>query len=137
MSGISRTGTSSYMICTSSTRPASPSEGQMIFETDTDRLLFYDSSTWQHYTAPGAVVQTVYTRSDTRTTYASNTTGNGTTITELNVTIAPRYSNSIIIVNWMINGEIHQDNVFLIHKDGALQTNPAGYNTSSGNVRYS
>lgn len=33
-------------VCTSSTRPASPFEGQMIFETDTDRVLVWNASAW-------------------------------------------------------------------------------------------
>lgn len=33
-------------VCTSTTRPASPYEGQMIYETDTNRVLVYDNSAW-------------------------------------------------------------------------------------------
>ena len=33
-------------VCTSSTRPASPYNGQMIYETDTDRTLVYNGSAW-------------------------------------------------------------------------------------------
>lgn len=33
-------------VCTSSTRPASPFEGQLIFETDTNRVVAYDGSAW-------------------------------------------------------------------------------------------
>lgn len=33
-------------VCTSMTRPASPFEGQCIFETDTDRLLIWNGSSW-------------------------------------------------------------------------------------------
>ena len=45
--GIDRSGTIPYVICTSGTRPSTPNEGQMIYETDTDRILFYDGSTWK------------------------------------------------------------------------------------------
>jgi len=38
--------TTSTIICTSSTRPASPFEGQKIYQTDNDRELTYDSSAW-------------------------------------------------------------------------------------------
>lgn len=34
-------------VCTSSTRPASPFEGQAIYETDTNLKYFYDGSAWQ------------------------------------------------------------------------------------------
>jgi hypothetical protein len=33
-------------VCTSSTRPASPFEGQAIFETDTDKVLYWNGSAW-------------------------------------------------------------------------------------------
>jgi hypothetical protein len=33
-------------VCTSSTRPASPFEGQVIYETDTDRVLVWNASAW-------------------------------------------------------------------------------------------
>jgi hypothetical protein len=70
----------------------------------------------------GSIIQTVYVRSDTRTSYASNNSGNGTTVSELNLTITPINANNRIICQWMINGEIHHNNVFLIHRDGALIT---------------
>ena len=33
-------------VCTSSTRPATPYEGQMIYETDTDKVLVYNGTAW-------------------------------------------------------------------------------------------
>ncbi len=33
-------------VCTSSTRPASPYEGQVMYETDTDRVLVYNNAAW-------------------------------------------------------------------------------------------
>lgn len=33
-------------VCTSSTRPASPYEGQAIYETDTDKVLVYNGTAW-------------------------------------------------------------------------------------------
>jgi len=38
--------TTGTIICTSTTRPASPFEGQQIYETDTDKLLIYNGSAW-------------------------------------------------------------------------------------------
>jgi hypothetical protein len=42
-------------VCTSSTRPAVPFEGQMIYETDTDKTLVWDGSTWIFVANPLAV----------------------------------------------------------------------------------
>lgn len=85
--------------------------------------------------APGMIVQTVYLRTDTKTTYASNNSGNGTTVSALQMTIVPKNPNNRIIVQWMINGELHQDNVFLIHRDGAIITTAGeeGKNNAASN----
>jgi hypothetical protein len=89
--------------------------------------------------APGTVVQVQTVRSDSRTTFASNATGDGTTITPLNLTITPKFANSKLIMQWMINGESNHDSVFLIHKNGSLitTTGATGYNSESGNVKWS
>lgn len=34
------------IVCTSGTRPAGPSEGMSIFETDTDKFMIYDGAAW-------------------------------------------------------------------------------------------
>lgn len=98
--------------------------GNQIVGTDTGSVV-----------APGMVLQTVYVRTDERNAYSSNNTGNGTPVTPLNLTITPKFANSLILCQWMVNGELHQDNVFLIWKDGSLVSN--GYNQQAGNVRWS
>lgn len=132
-------GVNTYLKRTSigSSAPSSPSTGWLWYDTSVGILKVYNGSTWSYAVPSGSVIQTVWVRSDTRTTYASNPTGNGTTVTELNLTITPRFASSTIICDWMINGELMQDNLFVIHKDGTLQTSPAGYNTAIGNARYS
>jgi hypothetical protein len=85
--------------------------------------------------SPGSVVQTIAVRSDLRATYASNNSGNGTPITPLNLTITPVFANSLIVCQWMISGEMSNDDNFLIWRDGVLAID--GYNLESGNVRWS
>lgn len=87
----------------------------------------------------GQILQTVYARTDTQTTYASAVSGNGTTIAALNITITPRRANSLLLCTWMINGEIGENNVFLVHRNGALITTVGyePYNTDAGNQRWS
>lgn len=41
-------------ICTSATRPAAPTEGQIIYETDTDKTYVYAESAWQAVSASGS-----------------------------------------------------------------------------------
>lgn len=39
-------------VCTSSTRPTAPYEGQQIYETDTDKLLVWNGSAWLYLSTP-------------------------------------------------------------------------------------
>lgn len=67
--GIDRSGTPAlYTVCTSSTRPSGPTQGMMIFETDTNNVVFYNGSSWvvastvassgaAGYAPPGALLQ--------------------------------------------------------------------------------
>lgn len=41
-------------ICTSATRPAAPYDGQVIYETDTDRAMVWDNSAWVVLSAMGS-----------------------------------------------------------------------------------
>jgi len=43
----------SVTLCTSATRPASPFDGQAIFETDTSLAYVYDGSGWQPISSAG------------------------------------------------------------------------------------
>lgn len=45
--GIDRSGIGNYSIVTSSTRPGTPAEGQMIYETDTNLVYYYDGAAWR------------------------------------------------------------------------------------------
>jgi hypothetical protein len=48
-------------VCTSSTRPASPFDGQFIYETDTKNTLTYNGSAWVCVTPQSATVNTSQT----------------------------------------------------------------------------
>lgn len=79
--------------------------------------------------APGSVLQIVVVRTNAFTSYSSPTGNgsiNGTSITDLNLVITPKKADSMLIMQWMMNGEVNHDNVFLIHKNGTLITD-AGY----------
>jgi hypothetical protein len=87
----------------------------------------------------GNIVQCVRVRSDVITTWASNNSGNGTTITNLNLTITPKSASNFLIMRWNLYGEMNHNNVLLVHRDGSLITDVGyeGYNNTSGNVRWS
>ena len=66
-------------VCTSTTRPTTPYEGQMIYETDTDLTYIWGGSAWQQVSGGTAVGNSglVYVGSGTLslTTSATNVTG--------------------------------------------------------------
>lgn len=94
-------------VCTSSTRPASPFEGQTIYETDTDLVKSYDGSNWvtigpttvptAAITAAGAA-NVATSQTTTSTSYTDLTTSGPavtvTTGTTAMVQVHFRYSNS-------------------------------------------
>lgn len=47
LAGTGALGVSNYTVCTSGTRPGSPTEGMLIYETDTDLIYFYTGASWQ------------------------------------------------------------------------------------------
>lgn len=133
------------VVANAAARPTAVLPGQMVYRQDTSQLEVF-SGIWQSAAIQGSVIQTVHARSDTRTTYSASASGNGTTVAALNLTITPRYEHSWIACSWMINGEMHQDATFLVHRGGSLVTDidtdlypsgwpqVAGYNAITGNV---
>lgn len=89
--------------------------------------------------AAGSVLQMKTIRIDARVTYTASNTGNGTTVTDLNLTITPEFSDSLILMTYMINGEPHHNVIWLMHQNGSLITTSGyeGYNNIRGNTRYS
>jgi hypothetical protein len=83
----------------------------------------------------GSIIQTVYVRSDAFTTYSAAASGNGTTVSALSASITPTSATNRIICNWMINGEVIYNTVWLVHRDGALITTAGeeGRNSISNN----
>lgn len=136
--GIQRASNQYQIVANAAAMPATPAAGQVVYRQDLQELLLYRGAAWGPISRTGAILQTVVVRSDTRTSYSSATSGNGTTVGELAITITPKYATSHIWCRWMITGEFHQDNVFLVHRDGVLITSsPTGYNSQVGNSRWS
>jgi hypothetical protein len=91
-------------VCTSSTRPASPFEGQAIYETDTDMMAIYNGTAWRYIAATtptqGTVLQVVNATYSTQLGSSSSTPAD----TGLTATITPKSSSSKILVNVCQNG---------------------------------
>ena len=92
-------------VCTSTTRPASPFEGQTVYETDTDRLATWDGSAWVAYVrqTAGKVLQVVQT---VKTDTYSMSSGTFTDVTGLSVSITPSATSSkiLVLVDLKFNG---------------------------------
>ena len=86
-------------VCTSTSRPASPFEGQTIYETDTDMLAIWSGSAWRYIAATtptnGTVLQVI---SNQITTASTTTSTSYVDATNLNSTITPKSSSSKILV---------------------------------------
>jgi hypothetical protein len=76
-------------VCTSSTRPASPFEGQMIYETDTDVLAIWNGSAWKQVAAATKTGSTLQVVSTTKTDTFSTTSTTYVDVTGLSVSITP------------------------------------------------
>jgi hypothetical protein len=80
-----------------------------------------------------SVVQVQTQIVNTTNAYASPVNSQ-TIIDPLSITITPIYASSKIIVDWMVNGELHQDNLFRIFRNGVEA--PNGRNTSVAANRF-
>ena len=80
-------------VCTSSNRPATPFEGQMIYETDTDLTYVYGGSAWQQVAGGTAVGNSglVYIK--------SQTIGSGVTAVTVSNAFSSAYDNYKIVIN--------------------------------------
>lgn len=82
----------------------------------------------------GNIIQVVNTRVDALSSY-SFSSGNGTEISALNMTITPKYSNSKLLIFWEFGYESNYNGSIVVWKNGSILNN--GYNTVIGNQPYS
>lgn len=85
-------------VCTSSTRPSAPFEGQMIYETDTDMLALWNGSAWRYIAATtptqGSVLQVVTGNTSTGVTNNTATYADS----GLSASITPKSTSSRVLV---------------------------------------
>lgn len=81
-----------------------------------------------YITSPGAPIQMLYYRTDERSTWSAPV-GDPTVanrVLPIGLTITPKKSNSLIVMTWMINGEVHWDTQWVIYLNN-LPINTSGY----------
>ena len=113
-------------VCTSTTRPTAPYEGQMIYETDTDMVAIWNGTAWRYISATtptnGTVLQTVYASHSTVITTTSTTPAN----TGLAATITPKSTSSKILVlqntNFLVSGNSGYAGVRVVKTIGGTTT---------------
>jgi hypothetical protein len=114
-------------VCTSSTRPTAPYEGQQIYETDTDKLLVWNGSAWKQIPSAataGAVLQVVYGSTASQITSASTTPVD----TGLTATITPQSASNKVLVC------VEQNGLLKVTNDTWLTLNTFRGSTNIGNI---
>ena len=91
-------------VCTSSNRPVTPFEGQMIYETDTDVLSIWNGSAWRQLAAAAATSGSVLqVQSTIKTDTFSTTSSSPVDVTGLSVSITPKSSSSKVLITFHIS----------------------------------
>lgn len=111
-------------VCTSSTRPASPFEGQVIYETDTDLVSVYNGSAWKSIgrvtaSTNGSILQVVQT---VKTNTFDTTSTSFTDITGLTATITPTASSSKVLILAQVSGNMLNQEAYLRINGGNAST---------------
>jgi hypothetical protein len=92
-------------VCTSTTRPQAPFEGQMIYETDTDMVALWNGTAWRYIAATTPTNGTVLQVQSTTLTdiFTTSTTNTWTDITGLSVSITPKSTSSKVFLSATIS----------------------------------
>ena len=110
-------------VCTSSTRPASPFEGQVIYETDTDRAMVWNNSAW-------VVLSTGRANSGGLDLIKTQTIGSAVSSVEVTDAFSSTYDNYLILVS----GGVGSTNINLRLTLGSTAT---GYSYAGFYAQYS
>lgn len=68
-------------------------------------------------TGSGIIVQTNYLRYDQRTTWSAPVSGN-TVVSDLNITITPKFATSRILLTYMLSFEMNHNTIFRLARQG-------------------
>ena len=65
--------------------------------------------------------------------------GDGTRFNALSLSVTPKKSSNILVMQWVLTGEVSWNEVLLIHRNDSLITDGGqqGYNNEVGNARWS
>lgn len=97
------------VVCTSSTRPGSPVNGQLAFETDTGRLIGYENGGWKILSNPELVTYTTTLQSSGPTSGTAETT-----LAQVGVVHANVGDHAILSFSWYNITQTVSTDVFLL-----------------------
>jgi hypothetical protein len=84
--------------------------------------------------SPGAIIQNVYKRVDTKLVYSFATAGQtGTFIDALDTTITPKFVSSNVLVQFCISFEVHNDTIFKLFRVVDGSATEIGRNSTDSN----
>jgi len=70
----------------------------------------------------GKVLQVATVQTRTIATYAAPTTGDGTEITPLTITMTPTAAGNRIVLDWIVNGECYWNTGYIVTRNGVKLT---------------
>lgn len=73
--------------------------------------------------AVGTIASIKAAQTRTQATYSAPASGNGTAIVPLDITITPKKAGNMVILEWVVHGEITYNTVFLASRNGVLLPN--------------
>ncbi len=87
------------------------------------RPVFADATGTLTSSLTGTVVQMRAIQTRTQATYTAPTSGTGTQVTPLDMVITPRKAGNAMVLQWVLNGEMHHDCVYVVTRNGTILTN--------------
>ena len=70
----------------------------------------------------GLVKGFTYVQTRTQATYTCTTSGDGTEVAELTITVTPSSAGNKMVLEWHVNGEMGSNAVYVVSRDGTLLT---------------
>lgn len=70
--------------------------------------------------AQGTVANVAMVQTRAQGSYAAPVSGNGTEITPLRLSLTPKKAGNRVILEWVVNGELHWDSTYIVTRNGVL-----------------
>ncbi|MDD5212867.1 MAG: hypothetical protein PHG82_00355 [Candidatus Gracilibacteria bacterium] len=71
---------------------------------------------------PGTIANVVTVQTRDNTIFTAPITGNGTEVTPLRLSITPKKAGNKVILEWIVNGEMNNNTVYIVTRNGVLLT---------------